>query len=121
MLLGRQVLRWQSAGLADSKRVPFSGYLPVPFPGIRIFLENLRKPRGKAGSGFWKDRMLEQNGESNPRMFGFQQPLYKLPICATMYWNQKAMGFWACHEVILVCLRWENPWLPVLKPSGDHW
>ena len=37
-------------------------------PGIRIFLENLRKPRGN-GSGFWKEGCLKiMEKESNPRV-----------------------------------------------------
>ena len=40
-------------------------------PGIRIFLENLRKPR-RNGSGFGKERWVEKNGGSNPRQLGLE-------------------------------------------------
>ena len=48
-------------------------------PGIRIFLENLRKPRENSDR-FLKRKMVEKNGEPTPRM-----------LCVDL--GQEARGF----------------------------
>ena len=51
--------------------------VPSPFfPGIRIFLENLRKPRGN-GSGFWKERWLKRMGNQPLEMQFASSAWYK--------------------------------------------